>query len=151
MTRIYLFLLLLFLLLPAGICAQSNRIVDEILNSSEMDLFHSAYILSYASGRLPENETPEGFTGLLASANDYFLDFQPDYTLNTAEFSLALMTMLEIKGGVMYSIFHSPRYAFREMISKGIIDKESSASSTISGETVLNIIQKAMKWKEMYI
>ena len=48
------------------------------------------------------------------------------------------------KGGLMYSITKSPRYAFREMQSLGLIDYQKYPNLSLSGKEALNIMSKCI-------
>jgi hypothetical protein len=125
--------------------------IDQLLETKSVSLYQTVYILAFAAENIPEEDVPEKYLELLSSDVPYFKDKVPDYKLSASEFSLALMSMLKINGGVMYSLFKSPHYAFKELIFRGIIQKDLSEKDKVSGEIMLKIVQRAMKWKEKYI
>jgi hypothetical protein len=49
------------------------------------------------------------------------------------------------KGGLMYSITKSPRYAFREMQSLGLVDYAKYPNQSLTGKEALNIMSKCIK------
>ena len=142
--------LLFFLISAACLFPQSNRMIDEILEAEHISFYHTAYMLCYAAD-IVDSEDDFDFIAVLRDRSDFFLEMDGQHQLNTAEFSLALMVMFEIGGGIMYSIFNTPHYAYREMTSKGIIEKDQPASKSMTGEKMLVTIQRALEWKNVFI
>ena len=58
--------------------------------------------------------------------------------------SLLVMEAFGIKGGIMYSIMKSPRYAYRELVHQGIIQGRADPDLTVSGERLLFMIGKVL-------
>lgn len=57
------------------------------------------------------------------------------------------MKAFGINGGLMYSIFPGPRYAFRELVYKGIITRNTNPGGRLSGTNALRIIRIAAEMK----
>jgi hypothetical protein len=55
----------------------------------------------------------------------------------------AVARIVELRGGVMYSLFPGPRYATRELISRGMIPPGSSENQAITGLEYLGVIGRA--------
>jgi hypothetical protein len=49
-----------------------------------------------------------------------------------------------IKGGLMYTLFPGPRYAYRELLYRKIIQGRADEGFTVSGERLLRIIGQAL-------
>jgi outer membrane protein OmpA-like peptidoglycan-associated protein len=58
--------------------------------------------------------------------------------------SLLLMRSFDMKGGIMFSIFKNPHYAYRELKHQKIIQSRSSPGQSISGEQLLSYISKLL-------
>ena len=54
-----------------------------------------------------------------------------------------VMKAFNLKGGLMYSIFKNPRYAYREMVYRKIIQERSDPAQAVSGPRLLRIIDRA--------
>ena len=147
----FIFVVLCFSLSIYTLPAQSNQMIDTLLNTQHTNLYQVAYILAYAVNSVPENEIDEAFLKLLADKEDYFLYKDSSAAITTGELSLAIMAMLDLKGGIMYSIFKSPHYAYNELVFKGIVTKEVKEKDSFSGESMLKTVQKALLWKEKYL
>ena len=53
---------------------------------------------------------------------------------------LFLMRSFDVPGGLMYRLFHNPRYAYREMKALGFIRGRAYATDTVSGAEFLRIL-----------
>jgi hypothetical protein len=62
--------------------------------------------------------------------------------------SLLLMRSFGIKGGIMYSLTKSPRYAYRELTYKNIIQGRADPAMNVSGGQLLFIINRALSLQE---
>jgi hypothetical protein len=62
--------------------------------------------------------------------------------------SLLIMRSFNLKGGIMYTIFKTPHYSYRELVSKSIIQGRADPAMYISGEKLLFITSKALIQKE---
>jgi hypothetical protein len=58
--------------------------------------------------------------------------------------SLLLMGAFNIKGGIMYSVVKSPRYAYRELVYQGIIQGRSDPGLAVSGDLLFFMIGRAL-------
>jgi hypothetical protein len=62
--------------------------------------------------------------------------------------SLLLMGAFGIKGGIMYSGFKSPHYAYRELVYKGIIQGRSDPGMDVSGDLLVFMIGRVLDLME---
>jgi len=58
--------------------------------------------------------------------------------------SLLVMRAFGFRGGLFYSIFQNPHYAYREMVYKNIIQGYSDPKMIVTGEELLFIVNRAM-------
>jgi hypothetical protein len=58
------------------------------------------------------------------------------------------MRSFQIKGGAMYRAFPGPRYAYRELVFKNIVQMGSDPSWNVSGYRLLQILSRALEYKE---
>ena len=71
-----------------------------------------------------------------------------DDPISLGAFSFLIMKAFNIKGGLLYTIFPGPRYAFRSMTSLNIIQGTADPAMTVSGERFLLILGNALKVAE---
>jgi hypothetical protein len=60
--------------------------------------------------------------------------------ITLAELSFLIMKAFDIKGGIMYSILPGPRYGYRSMITRSLIQDGSDPAMTVSGDRFLLIL-----------
>ena len=70
--------------------------------------------------------------------------------MSIGELSYLIMRSLNMQGGLFYSIFPSPRYAFRELTFRGIIDEGTGPFRIVSGDEVVRTVGNVLDWKEIY-
>jgi hypothetical protein len=58
--------------------------------------------------------------------------------------SLLIMCAFGIKGGIMYSGFKSPHYAYRELVHQGIIQGRADPGMDVSGDLLLFMTGKVL-------
>ena len=58
--------------------------------------------------------------------------------------ALLVMRSFDIEGGLLYSLFKNPRYAYRELAYMEIIQGRIDPAMTVSGDTLLYIINKLL-------
>jgi hypothetical protein len=72
----------------------------------------------------------------------------PEESATLSGISLLLVEAFNLKGGFMYRLSHSPRYAYRAMLHQGFIRGRSYPQFTVSGEGFLLILGRLTAYKE---
>ena len=67
----------------------------------------------------------QGWLSKRSALNDY---------ITLGNLSLLVMNAFGFKGGLMYTLFPIPRYAFRTMVSRSVIQGAADPDMTVSGE-----------------
>ncbi|MCL1837372.1 MAG: hypothetical protein FWG46_07490 [Treponema sp.] len=57
-----------------------------------------------------------------------------------------VMGAFDFGGGLMYTLFHNPRYAYREMVHRKLIQGRADPSMAVSGARLLHIIGRTLSW-----
>jgi len=70
-----------------------------------------------------------------------------DAPISLAELAGLCMKVWKIEGGLMYSLFKSNRYAFREFQSKGYLSFSDDPMAHVSGYRALNLIYKCLDFE----
>lgn len=126
------FLLLLFVFLPGIATAQSNEIVDRLLEQDTASYSDALYMVRTAAGETAEISALS----------------EKDGSISLGEYAHLLMNAFDLPGGIMYRLFPGPRYAAREIAFYGFIRGSHLPGRPISGREVINILRRAMEWKE---
>ena len=65
-------------------------------------------------------------------------------------FSLLAMSAFEMNGGLMYTLTHSSRYAYRELLYRNILPPRSDPALYLSGETFLYVLARILMEQGRY-
>ncbi|MCK5008553.1 MAG: hypothetical protein KAR73_14270 [Spirochaetales bacterium] len=145
-----LILLLAFVLLGAvvNISAQSNEVIDALLEEETTSFGQAAYLVLTASGRISDDTTPAEAAAEIVGQGWTVPARTAEEPLTLGEYSFLLMQAFELKGGIMYRIIPGPRYAGRELAYLRFIKGNTSPYRTFSGEEAIGILGRLMEWKE---
>jgi hypothetical protein len=129
----------LILMLGSLAFAQSNRVIDAMLSQKQAASAETAYLLLVGGSWVDENaSTSEAFE--LARKKGWLpKSATPESTLDLASFSFLAMRSLKVRGGVGWSLFHTKRYAYRELIALGVANSSGGPSRVISGEEAVRM------------
>jgi len=145
-----LILMLAFILLGAvlHVSAQSNEVLDALLEEETTSFGKAAYLVLTASARISDDATPAEAAAEIAGQGWTVPKRAAEEPLTLGEYSFLLMQAFELKGGVMYRILPGPRYAGRELAYLQFIKGNTSPYRTFSGEEAIGILGRLMEWKE---
>ena len=103
-----------------------------VLDAADIGTFrdpNSAFRFAAERGWLPRNSSP-------------------DQPARLDGFSLLVMRAFGLSGGVMYSIFGTPRYAYREMMYRGVIQGRAAPNMHVNGYDLLFFINRVLSITE---
>jgi len=140
--------LILFIFPTFSIFAQTAAEMDKMLETDTVTAAASARFILDAAELL----TP-GFSGAAAEKEAYDLAFSKGWvkgeageTITLRDTAFLIMNAFGFKGGVMYSMFQNPRYAYRELIYRKIIQGRSDPAMQVTGKRLLLIIGSALSY-----
>ena len=157
-------IILSFLLAGLVFCAhaQSAQKLTEIISVNELTLGNVSYFLAIQTGLCEDDVSEKDAFKALSQAGYFPKDFDEeqdtevetklDEKINTPvkikDRALLCVKAGKIKGGIMYRITKSPRYALRELKAKGLIANDADPSSFVSGRQFLAILTGIEEEKE---
>ena len=144
-------ILLLAFVLPAAVVhvsAQSNEVLDALLEEETTSFGQAAYLVLTAVARISDDTTPSEAAAEIAQQDWKVPARTAEEPLTLGEYSFLLMQAFDLKGGVMYRILPGPRYAGRELAYLRFIKGNTSPYRTFSGEEAIGILGRLMEWKE---
>lgn len=145
--KLFLFVLLILLCL-VSIFGQASEAVSQLLESTSITYGQAAYFAATNLSLIPDESSYELASEEIVKAK--LINTIDDYNapISMAEFSMLCMKTWDFKGGLFYSIFKNPRYAFKEMQSKGIIPNDFDPSQSVTGIFALNTFTKCIELSE---
>jgi hypothetical protein len=141
-------IVVIFVIATAGISAQSMQVVDDLIAAEAAGFGDTVYMIAVGSGladeSLPVSDTVDlvtdkGWNPAKKSANE---------AISCGDLAFIIMQAFELEGGLMYSLLPSPRYALRELIYLGLLERKTHPGSTLSGADVIRILAGAIDIKE---
>ncbi len=151
MFRSVLFITLLSLSGPLVLLsAQSNVVLDEFLNQQNADLETSLWLLYLSDKKIPSESLPDDALDLFIQAeySKKIFNTDPQRPITFGEFAYIAMETLDLPGGMMYTMFPSPRYAAREFLYRGWIPGKPKTDSTLTPWEVTTSLSELLSWKE---
>ncbi len=138
----------LFLVPAVQSFSQSNDMIDLVLEEDPATYGNTVYLALTGAGYVSESATPAEALDVLKQQGWKLKTRSPDDPLRLGDYAQVLLQAFDIKGGLFYSMFKSPRYASRELKYLGFVKGSSASSRRLSGEDAVKILGKLMRWKE---
>jgi hypothetical protein len=135
--------LLFFAALPLLPAQTVVHDMDALLDSEAVTWADAARFVLPAAGV----ETADAAQAFAAAAERGWLPrkAEPSGAADFGGISFLLMKAFDIPGGVLYSLFPGPRYAYRELVYKGILQGPQDRSWKVSGFHLITLIGKTLE------
>jgi len=140
------FLLCILLAVPCFAFSQTAERIERLLQQDRVSYRDAALLVLEASGRLDTEKQTSADDAFSFAAERGWLpnDAQANGDAALGGLSLLVVQAFEINGGVLFSLFKNPHYAYRAMAYRGIIQGRADPQMLVSGELLLYTINKAM-------
>jgi len=141
-----IFLLCLLLAVPCLAFSQTAERIERLLQQDRVSYRDAALLVLEASGRLDTEKQTSADDAFSFAVERGWLpnDAQANSDAMLGGISLLVVQAFEIDGGVLFSLFKNPHYAYRAMVYRGIVQGRSDPQMLVSGELLLYTINKAM-------
>jgi hypothetical protein len=142
--------LVALLFLPGLLPAQTAEEIDLLLEAGELSYAQAAWVVLEAAEVLPlglsgEQERAEGFR--LARKWGWLpRQARMEDPIRLRELSLLIMEAFRLRGGIMYSLFHSSRYAHRELVHLRIVQGRTDPVQKVKGELFLRVLGRVLSY-----
>ena len=146
-------LLLLFSLLISHFSlafAQTAAEMDTMLAADTVSSARAARFVLGAADLLPaglSGNEAERAAYDMASSNGW-INASSGEAVTMKDTAFLIMKAFDLKGGVMYSLFGNPRYAYREMVYHKLIPGSTDQGMKVSGARLLHILDKTLRIEE---
>jgi len=133
---------------PVLAFAQTASEMDTLLRTSAVTTGVAARFVMGAAGmtRRELSGAEAISTAYKTALSNGWVKSAPDEAISLQETAFLLMNVFKIKGGIMYSIFHNPRYAYRELIYRKLIPGRAYANMKLPGQKFLQILGKILDY-----
>ncbi|GHV72074.1 hypothetical protein AGMMS49928_27400 [Spirochaetia bacterium] len=134
------------LCIGASLSAQTAERMDILLGTAEVSCAMAAIVVLPAAGIIPVGSSPEAAFAFAAEQGLLPKNAGADRAIKLGELSFLIMRSFNMKSGIMYALFPSSRYAYREMTYRKLIQGRNDPSLTVSGERLLRIIGRTLEY-----
>ncbi|MFW6387699.1 MAG: hypothetical protein ACOC0B_00350 [bacterium] len=138
------FVLLLGIAAVFSLPAQTAEIIETIGNESEISVGSAAYIAAASSNLIEPDASPRQALDALADRGYRAGGDAEDESVRLDRFAYMLMVAHDLPGGVMYSLFPGPRYAFREFEFERILRGGGNPGDPLSGTRALRLTGRVL-------
>jgi hypothetical protein len=139
----YIILILIFFCVLGVLTAQTAAEIETLLRTPSVTYAQAARFILKAS-EAADISSPRAAFDFAAEKNWLPKDASPDSQARLDEISLLFMESFKLKGGVLYSLFKKPHYAYRELMARGAIKGKTDPAMTVSGEQLLYMTSRIL-------
>jgi hypothetical protein len=144
-----IFLLLSAALLPLQTAAaQTAEGLERILTLPVVGYGEAAWVILNAAGTTENSgEFSESGAYCFAEDNGWLpKKAAPNTPATLGGVSFLIMKAFNMRGGLMYTLFPGPRYAYRELAYRKIITGRAYSTMRVSGERLLRLLDRALAY-----
>ena len=135
---------LTFLFSALPVFSQSSEKISAILNSEKITCGQLAYLAGTYTNEVPEDSDEEGAFEILAKAGYFPAECAASTELTLKQTSFVLAKAVNLKGGLLYTLTGSPRYAFRELKAIGALPSSADPDMKLSGRDALGLMNSLL-------
>jgi len=140
--------LVLLLSMALPLAAQSNQLLDQLLDQPAAQFADVVYMTLSAAKLLPDTATPAEALEALQQQNWKVHILSAEAPIPLGDYAFLLMKAFKLSGGIFYSLFPGPHYACRELGYLRIITTDARPNRSLSGEEAVRILGNVMARKE---
>lgn len=139
-------------ILPATAQAEASddSVIDTLLSQPAVTWENAAWLVGRAVGTFDDAVTPHQAAEKAAASGWGAKTLAPEANLDLAAYSQLLVRALDIPTGLLYNLFPSPRYAYRELVFRKVIPGSLAPDDRVSGEEAMRYLQYAQSWKDSH-
>ena len=141
-----LIFVLLFCVLSSFCFSQSFDYVEEVVNSKEVSFLQVVTLVSQDLSLVSDSSENVDISQSLVSVfsklekiTDKY-ESNPSQAIELRDFSQIICTCYNVKSSLMYIIFRTPRYAFRQLVASGYFPMTMQPDAKLSGVKALSVI-----------
>jgi hypothetical protein len=127
------------------LAAQSNTLIDTLLDAKEAAFGDAAYLVLSAARIIPENSTPSGAVWTLQARDLGVGGRSAAASITLGEYAFLIMKAFGMRGGIMYRIAPGPRYACRELAFLGVLEGNPAPNRRLGGPEAVRILSRLLE------
>jgi hypothetical protein len=136
----------LFLASAGALSAQTARVIDDLLELRVLSFETACAVTLAAAGFVLPNSAPEAAYQRALDMGALPKSAKPGGAIKLGQLSFLIMRAFNMKSGFCYALFPGPRYAYRELVHRKIIQGRNDPALSVSGERFLVILGRALDY-----
>ena len=133
------------MLVSFGVYAQSADVITQILETEEVTYGQICYLSAVRQNLISEDDSFDKAVSVIEDSAQLNRVLGTDYKIDVqATAHLFMQIWPDEKGGLLYRITGSPRYAYKHLKALNIIPDSYDPHSNLSGFQALNILTSCM-------
>ena len=145
--RTKLIVVLLVLAGAVALFAQTAERIEQIGNEDQISAGSAAYLAAASAGLVNDDASPQQALEALVNLG-FPSGIETSVPARLDQFAFMLMLAHNRPGGLMYSLFPGPRYAFRELEFQRIIRGGGVPRATLTGTRALRLVGRMLTLAE---
>lgn len=133
-------ILFLFSMLMTLCFAQNSYKISEILENDAISKGQAAYFVCVYNSFTEEDLSEKEAFDFLCEKSFFGENEKSDEKISLSNACFLIGKSANMKGGIFYSIFKSPRYALREFKSLGILPQNVEPNQKVSGSEFIALL-----------
>ncbi|MDR2618897.1 MAG: OmpA family protein [Treponema sp.] len=126
--------------------AQTAAELERVLGLQTVTYGDAAWLILNAAGTALPEDSAEGAYRFAADNKWVPKKAAAETPVTLGGVSFLIMKTFNIKGGLMYTLFPGPRYGYRELAYRKIIQGRAYSTMTVSGERLLRILSRVLEY-----
>ena len=145
-----IFFVCFLLALPVFLFAQTAQKIEELLSSDALSYEHvTQFVLEAAD--VPASYSPAAAFSYAAEQGWLPKNASANEQAKLRGLSLLVMRAFDMQGGMFYSLFQTPHYAYRELVYRNIVVGRVDPDMAVSGDTLLYVVNRVLSFQESNI
>ncbi len=128
--------------------SQSNEMIDKLTGEKKADFGKTALLILTGAGLLKDSAQPPEALKYIFRNKWGFKNKTENSPVNAGELAYLIMKAFNLGGGLMYTLFPGPRYAYRELTFLNLLSSKGGPYREVSGLEVVNTLSRVLNWKE---
>jgi outer membrane protein OmpA-like peptidoglycan-associated protein len=146
-SPVFVMLALSAALVPApSAAAQTAAELERVLAFPAVSYDDAAWFVLGAAGTALAEDSAGGAYRFAAECGWLPQKATAEEPVTLGSVSFLIMQAFNIKGGLMYTLFPGPRYAYRELVYRKIITGRAYSSMPVSGERFFRMLNRALEY-----
>jgi hypothetical protein len=127
--------------------AQSSERIELLLDTPQVTCAMAALVVLAAADLIDGESTLDTAFAAAEARNCLPRNAGMDRPIRLGELSFLIMRAFDMKSGLMYAVHPSPRYAYRELVYRRLIQGRNDPALTVSGSRLLRIIGRVLDYR----